>query len=373
MNESLQTNEILTQLESQKYALDQSAIVAQTDVHGKINYVNDMFCKISGYSREELVGKDHRIVNSKTHPKEFFENLWKTIQSGQIWRGEVCNRRKTGELYWVSTTVVPLLDQYQKPHQFLSIRQDITALRDALGVIEEQKSQFAAASRIAALGEMAAAVSHEINNPLTVILGRTEMLKSHINEGSLDEKTIRHIVDAIDVTAHRIERIVRSMKTLAFQGNDEPLLPVSVKQLFSEVLELTEQRLKNSHIRFELGNIDPDLQVTCRQHEIFQILVNLINNSIDAVQSLSDRWLQILIKPEIDSLTIRLTDSGRGIPVEVQKKIFQPFFSTKRLQYGTGMGLSISKKLAESNQGSLKYLEAEPFTTFELKLKKPLQ
>jgi PAS domain S-box-containing protein len=92
------SNDLLRQLQDQKLALDQSAIVAQTDAHGKITMVNDQFCAISGYSRDELVGKDHRVVNSASHPKTFFKDLWSTIHSGQIWQGEICNRKKTGEL-----------------------------------------------------------------------------------------------------------------------------------------------------------------------------------------------------------------------------------------------------------------------------------
>src|SRR4029453_6713438 len=159
----------LKELEDLRYALDQSAIVAITDVTGIIRYANEKFCEISKYSRAELLGQDHRILNSGHHPKEYIRELWRTIASGHVWRGELRNRAKDNSIYWVDTTIVPFLNEWGKPDQYLAIRYDITARKMA----EEQLINQAALAR---LGQMVAVVAHEGRNPLAGLRGALQIL-----------------------------------------------------------------------------------------------------------------------------------------------------------------------------------------------------
>lgn len=140
VSDSLQSSN--RELEFQKLTLDRHAIVSMADVSGKIIYVNDMFCQVSQYSRDELLGQDHRLLNSGHHPKAFFASMWRTISSGQVWQDEVCNRKKNGELYWVATTILPFLDSSGKPERYVSVRTEITAIRQAEAVLRENKAQL---------------------------------------------------------------------------------------------------------------------------------------------------------------------------------------------------------------------------------------
>ena len=155
------------------YALEKSAIVAVTDVRGIITHVNDKFCEISKYSKEELLGQDHRILNSGYHPKEFMRALWTTIANGHIWRGEIRNRAKDGSLYWVDTTIVPFLNTAGKPYQYMAIRYEITGRKASEKRLQEQAA-------LARLGEMAAVVAHEVKNPIAGIRGALQVISSRM-------------------------------------------------------------------------------------------------------------------------------------------------------------------------------------------------
>lgn len=371
MNETQHINLTLKELRDQKFALDQSSIVAMTDSRGVITYVNNKFCEISGYLREELIGKTHQLIKSDFHSSSFFQDLWGSISQGQVWRGEVCNKSKSGKLYWVDTTIVPFIDEStHKPYQYLAIRHDITALKEAQQIILEQQTKLVTASKLSALGEMAAAITHEINNPLGVILGRVEMLKNLINKNNTDQETLLRIVDTIEVTGKRIEKIVRSMRYYAHDNESEEFEFASVQEIIEQALDLCSDRFRNHSINLKLKIPKESIFIDCRPTQIFQVLLNLLNNAHDAIQNKENKWVELELINNQSDVRLIITDSGSGIPSNIQEKMFNPFFSTKEVQYGTGLGLSISSAIIKKHHGTLHFDDQHPFTRFVITLPK---
>src|SRR5579871_4830774 len=179
------------ELEQIRFALDQSAILAITNVAGQIRYANEKFCEISKYSREELLGQDHRILNSGYHPKEYIRDLWRTIAHGRIWHGELRNRAKDGTIYWVDTTIVPFLDHGGKPWQYMAIRYDITERK-------RQQQRLLDQAGLLSVGEMAAVVAHEVRNPLAGIRSGMQLLSSLLPEAAEGREIIGDIISRVD-------------------------------------------------------------------------------------------------------------------------------------------------------------------------------
>src|SRR5438874_11341153 len=197
----------LKELADIKFALDQSTIVAITDQRGIINYVNDEFCRISKYSREELLGQDHRIINSSYHPKEFIRNLWTTIGSGRVWKGEIRNRAKDGSIYWVDTTIVPFLNSEGKPYQYVAIRHDITQRKLAEEQVLQQAAELQRAAQLSFVGELAAGLAHEIKNPLAGIQGAVDILIRRRDKNNPE-------LEALDGMRQEVERIDNTVRAL---------------------------------------------------------------------------------------------------------------------------------------------------------------
>lgn len=358
------------ELADQVKAIDQATIVAVTDRDGTIIYANQKFCEISGYERDELIGSNHRLINSGYHSKAFFKAMWEQILSGQIWKGEVQNRKKNGDFYWVDTTIIPI----KKPTTdeitgFFSVRHEITALKLAQELILRQQEQAVSNGKFSAIGEMASAITHEINNPLAVILGRTEMLKNLLQQPNPDLGTILRMIETIGLNAHRIEKIVEAMRSYSHNSSGEKSI-TPVGEIIEQVLDLCAERFRSSGIDLKVSLPSQPTFTLCDGTQAFQILLNLLNNSFDAIKQTKDPWVDMTVRKNFDSgmIDFVITDSGLGIDPLLQDKIFYPFFSTKEKKYGTGIGLSLSQNLAEKNNGSLRIDKNSKNTRFILSL-----
>ncbi|RXQ97427.1 PAS domain S-box protein [Ancylomarina salipaludis] len=357
-----QLEQSLKDITDYKFALDESSLVAITDYKGVINYANDIFCKTSKYSREELIGRTHRIINSGYHSSDFFSDLWRTISKGKVWRGEVRNKAKDGSFYWVDSTIVPFLDKQGKPYQYVSVRFNITDKKRS----EENliKARDAANSANQAKSEFLANMSHEIRTPMNAVIGFSELLSKTVK----DEKQ-RSQVESIRSSGKNLLRIINDILDLskieAGKIDIRPL-PVNLYSLISEVENMFAPKVNEKKIDFsiEYESTIPKL-LLLDEVRLRQILFNLIGNALKFtdmghVVLTVDAQRNINLKDNYD-LIIHVEDTGIGIPTDQQKLVFEPFTQQagQSAKYGgTGLGLPITKKLVEKMGGTI-HLESE--------------
>ncbi len=222
--------------------------------------------------------------------------------------------------------------------------------------------------RMASLGEMAAGVAHELGNPLAALQGRVELLEIQLKSNRADDQAIRGGMEIIYELSERMARIIRGMRTFARDASSDPLTPVSVSELIRDVLEFSKDRMLKLGIGVQVDGLDPKLRVPCREAQISQVLVNLLNNAADAIHELQERWIRIQVSASEDTVQISVADSGKGIPEELRSKVMKPFFTTKKADRGTGLGLSISQGIIEAHSGSLWIDENCPNTRFVMSL-----
>ncbi len=342
--------ETLKEVSDITFALDQSSIVAFTDEKGVITNVNEKFCEISKYSREELIGQKHSMINSGVHSRDFFKNLWSTIGKGEVWKGEICNRAKDESIYWVDTTIVPFLNEAGKPYQYLSIRNDITEKKKTEEFLHRQ-------DKLATVGQLAAGVAHEIRNPLTSIRGYTEFLQ--MDETSKERLEYFDIIlDEID----RVNNIVEDFMMLA-KPNAFVLEEKNILDIIKDVLSLFEfeAKKKNIHITFEYST--DIILIDCDENRLKQVFINFIKNAIEAMPNGGN--ITIRCKEIESKVHIYISDTGMGIPVEKLKRIGEPFYTTKK--NGNGLGLMVTFHIIEGHSGKISVeSELNKGTTFHL-------
>lgn len=426
--------EALAQSAFRQQALDTHSIVSVTDETGTIIHANDKFCEVSGYTREELVGNNHRILKSGFHPPEFYQAIWETIRQGEIWAGEIRNRAKNGHEYWLQSTIVPMLDDAGRPIRYIAVCTEITQLKDMETSIreanlilqsnvlersrelEQAKLQLEAeladrvttqnslqksydelkdlhrqlqntqhslmqSEKMAAVGQLAAGMAHEINNPIGFIASNLTTLGRYhdtlgalieryiVHEAALDEETRaamaatrKHadldfvLMDSRDLLAEsrsgveRVRNIVSDLRDFARVDNDGQKQRVDVNQCLDSTLQLLGERfVEGVTIERAYGIVSP---VECNPGELNQVIVNLLNN---AQQALQGKPGTIRLRSGIDGefTWIEVEDTGEGMSDAVLPLIFNPFFTTRPVGQGAGLGLSTAYGMVQQHGGTI--------------------
>lgn len=368
---------LMEQIKNYKHALDESSIVAITDHKGIITYVNENFCKISKYTSEELVGQDHRIINSGHHPKPFIKKLWTTIANGEVWKGDLKNKTKDGTIYWVDTTIVPFLNSSGKPYQYIAIRSDITERKKGEELIEkiyedlkqkafqlESKKELAEENERESLRtvdskqQFLANMSHEIRTPMTAIIGFSKvMLKTDLTEKQSEYMT------AIKTSSNALLVLINDILDLAKVDSGKMIFEKTAFEMKSDISAM----LNLFDLKIQEKNLELVIEYDARIPKVLigdsvrlnQIILNLMSNAIKFTSEGKITISVKLVDTDEEKVTIEfvVNDTGIGMEANMIPSLFESFqqatSSTARQYGGTGLGLAIVKQLVERQDGTI--------------------
>ncbi len=321
-------------------ALNQAALVSITDTKGKISFVNNKFCEIAKYNEDELIGQDHRIINSGHHSKDFMKNLWNTLKDGKIWKGEIKNKAKDGSYYWVYTTIIPFIKKHKKPYQYLSIRFVITNEKESERKLLEQNLE---------LEHFAYIVSHDLKAPLRGIDSLANFIEVDLKDNN--EDLVFSNLAMLKGRIHRMEDLIEGILDYSKIGMVESRKEeININQLISEIIET-----QNIPKRFEIKIINSFPTILGIKSQFIQLFSNLISNGIK--HNNKDQGLIVLDYWEHDNgHEFSIKDNGPGIPEKYHDKIFMVFqtLEARDINESTGIGLSIVKKIIDKLNGTIR-------------------
>ncbi len=337
-------------------AVEQSpVIVVITDPRGNIEFVNPSFEKATGYSRAEAVGQNPRILKSGVHPSEFYQNLWSTVLDGKVWKGELCNRRKDGTLWWELASITAIRDADGSISHLLAVKEDITARKQAEGELEKAKTQAEEANRAKSL--FLANMSHEIRTPLNAILGFSQLLRHDPAVTLQQAQRLDSISRGGEHLLALINDILEMSKIEAGRIIFNPA-PFNLRGLFDDLEMMFRLRTDAKHLSFSVEHLGelPE-RVEADEGKLRQILVNLLGNAI----KFTDKGCVVLRVRSLPldnavRLVVEIVDTGPGIAADEMARLFRPFAQTSsgiKAGGGTGLGLAISREFARIMEGEI--------------------
>ena len=395
-------------LKQYKEAIEKSNIISKTDVEGIITFVNDEFCKISGYSKDELIGANHNIVRHPDVNELKFKLLWETINAKKIYKDTVKNLAKDGSAFYVNTTVIPILDEDENIVEFVAIRYDVTKevfykeelqrregelkelnatlekrvqdktseleelnktlhsrVEKEIAKNEEKRQVMFWQSRLASLGEMLANIAHQWRQPLTEL---------NLTIFNIKKATFNDDKDEVQKLYGESKNIIKNMSTTIddftnFFKPDKEKEIFSVSDSVNEAISLLEKLITSEMISIKTDLYE--MKVLGISNELTQVIINLIKNSSDAFvqNSILIREINITTKQKNANAVIEVQDNAGGIKQKSSYKVFEPYFTTKHASQGTGLGLFMSKMICEKGMhGSLDVKSKKNITTFSIRI-----
>ncbi len=343
-------------------AVEQSpATIIITDTQGRIEYVNDKFCNLTGYAPAEVIGKTPQFLQSGDTPPDAYLGLRQQLARGEEWRGTFRNLKKNGDLYWAKTAILPLRDDAGTITHFIGLGEDITERRKA-------RDQIHRAQKMEAVGLLASGVAHDFNNVLTTILGNVHLARLDAPEtGDFADE-----LEQIEIASKRARNLVGQVLTFARRRPGDAV-PLRIADAIEEVSRMMRASILPS-IAIDTKIENEDLSVLADPTRLHQVIMNLCSNAAEAigadggtitVQAYSRKGSN----GATNQICLTVADDGPGIPEEIRKQIFDPFFTTKQAGKGTGLGLSVAANLVADMNGQIS-VESSPGegTTFEVLL-----
>jgi PAS domain S-box-containing protein len=373
-------------LRLQSAALKSTAnAIVITDASGRIVWVNPAFTTLTGYTAEEAAGQNPRVLKSGRQPPEFYDAMWRTVLAGEVWRGELINRRKDGSLYTEDMTITPVRDEAGQITHFIAVKQDATErnrmseelrnsnlrLRQALDELQRTQQRVIQQERLGALGQMASGIAHDFNNTLMPILGYSELLL-HVSANLDDPQKVRRYLGVIRTCAEDASRIVSRLREFHRPREaTEAFTHVDLNRLVAEALTLTQPKWKNQteaagiaiRVLQDLGSVP---QCDGNASDLREVLTNLIFNAVDAMPQ--GGTLTLRTRAENAHLIVEVSDTGVGMSKSVRQHCFEPFYSTKG-EHGTGLGLAMVYGIVQRHDGTIDIqTELNRGTTFRIRL-----
>ena len=350
---------------------------------GIISTFNKEAERITGYLADEMIGKKtpevfHDLDEVKARAKVLSEELGHPVQIGidTFIAKALLNGSDTNEWTYVSKSgartpvrlcISSLKNDVGEILGYLGVAEDLTEIKKIQSTLELQKQTMISYAKMAALGEMASGVAHEINNPLAIISGRTTVLKLMMEDGQLNNESLLIGIKKIEETTQRISKIIIGLKTFSRESSKDPMVKTPLSSIIQDTLDLCHQRMINQNVDFQIDNEEAIL-LLCRPVQISQVLINLFGNALDAIESIPQKWIKLEVKKIDKNVFISVTDNGPSIETGIVDRMFAPFFTTKVVGKGTGLGLSISKGIIQSHDGELSYRLANKHNQFVIQL-----